>query len=123
MASCTNPRCEGGWVQVLEGYVEREAPEPELPEGAGPEADAERAKLAVDWKCQRAAAANTWYPCRVCNERLFYRWQGGHLEKDHNREDCDTCVVPGQRRRNPERTLPNPATPAGYRDSSRQEPF
>ena len=30
---CDNPRCEGGWVQVRDSYVERHAPEPDLPDG------------------------------------------------------------------------------------------
>lgn len=114
--SCENVRCEHGWVKVLDGYVERMAPEPELPEGEGDEADAERERLTLEWTARVAALKNTWYPCGECNRKAFHQWRGGHWDPLHNREDCDTCVAPGQRAR---RTQPEPiaaghAAPPGY---------
>ena len=96
---CPAPRCDFGWVSVLESYVDRHCPEPELPEGSGPELDATRAALVLEWKGKRASTASTVYPCRECNGRLFMRWCGGHLAADHDREDCQECETPGQRRR------------------------
>lgn len=113
MTECPNARCEGGWIPVLDGYVERNAPEPELPEGDGPELDAIRAKLVMEYQARCASLSNTWYPCSECNKRMFFRWRGGHLDADHNREDCEECVVPGQRRRAgaPRSLTPTPSGP------------
>ena len=97
--ACDNPRCEGGWVQVRDSYVERHAPEPDLPDGEGPELDEARAQLVAEWNQRRAALANTWYPCPVCNARSFHFWREGHMDADHDRYDCEICDVPGQRPR------------------------
>jgi hypothetical protein len=117
--SCTNKRCEHGWVQVLPSYADTHAPEPELPEGDGPEMDALRAKLIAEWHSRQASLRETWYPCRECNRRMFLRWAGHHLESDHDRTECEICETPRphSRRRRTEHTNslaipePPPETP------------
>lgn len=118
-AVCEAPRCEFGWVPVLESYVEREAPEPDLPEGDGPELEAERAKIIKDWEVRRGGMRNTWYPCKLCNPRTFMRWAGGHLAADHDRSDCEQCENPRGSRRKGGRTLAEPTPPPPVAEQDR----
>lgn len=121
MSACTNPRCEGGWVKVQASYVEANAPEPDLPEGDTPEDEDNRAKIIEQWQLRRAALADSWYPCKECNQQAFYRWANGHLASDHVRHECPDCQTPAQRRaadrghREPAPVGANPPPP-GYRE-------
>lgn len=122
---CTNQRCEFGWVQVLASYVDRHAPEPELPELAGPEYDEIRLRLVAEWKQRQASLRETWYPCKECNHRLFMRWAGGHLQPDHDRDECEQCQTPSSRRgrrREHTNSLAIPV-PQHQPDDDDQEPF
>lgn len=42
-----------------------------------------------------ATFLNTVYPCRTCNPSLFFRWAGGHLAADHDRDACGECIEAG----------------------------
>lgn len=106
-------RCEGtGWVQVQPAYAEQHlAPDLFTPEQELDEAAAELARQRAER--ERAALASSVYPCRVHNARLFYRWAGGHLDPEHDRDHCPECTTAtprrGSRRRNyspPEHTEP-----------------
>lgn len=90
---CPCAKCHGvRWVQVQPGYAERAVPDP-TPEAlaalAGDEAAIEA--LFAEVARARAAAANTWYPCRECNRTAFFRWAGGHWGRDHDPSDCADC--------------------------------
>lgn len=120
--TCENKRCEHGWVQVLPSYADTHAPEPELPEGDGPELEALRQKLIAEWRSRQASLRETWYPCRECNSRLFRRWAGHHLESDHDRSECEICETPkphSRRRRERPNSLAIPEPPP----DDRQEQF
>lgn len=113
--SCGNPKCDNGWVAVGDAYVTRVAPEPTLPEGEGPEMDAIRKATVLAWQAQRAAAAETVYPCKACQPALFFRWCEGHLDPAHDRFECDDCDTPGHgrtRRKGTTRSLAAPTPPA-----------
>lgn len=91
--NCPNAQCEHGWCRVLEGYAERMAPEPEMPEDDTPAADLLRAQIALKWQADLAAARDTWYPCRECNTTAFFRWHEGHFDPDHTVGACSECSV------------------------------
>lgn len=87
-------RCDGGWVTVKAGYVERLAPWPApLPAdlAADPEMVAAHELLVEEVRVRRASLANTVYPCRECQPAAFFRWVGGHLERNHDRLACAEC--------------------------------
>lgn len=99
-------RCDGtGWVQVLPSYADRKCAPLLAARALVPEAELEAFDRAL--ASALATHANSVYPCRACRPRLFYRWAGGHLHPEHNREACDECSGPTRTRR---RALP-PATP------------
>lgn len=92
---CTCGKCHGvGWAWVGRSYPLEQVPDPtadllaQIPAEAHP-----RVRFHV--ALSRAAAAASVYPCRVCNERLFYRWRGGHLDSDHERGHCPECQSQG----------------------------
>lgn len=81
-------RCDAGWVEVTQSYVDRIAPIPELQLGADPDV---HEAIVAEVMTRRASLANTVYPCRDCQPAAFYRWAGGHLERNHDRAKCDEC--------------------------------
>jgi len=108
-------RCGGvEWVQVTPAYAERLFPLPPQP-SLEDQAHAEAwAKIAEDVQRRRAAALDSWYPCRDCNGRTFHRWLGRHFDSAHVRAGCPECELAAElssgRRR---RSTPDdpPATP------------
>lgn len=87
---CT--RCDGSrWVQVKPAYALHLVPDPDpqLLAICTPE------QAAVVWAevdAQRGAARDSWYPCRDCNPRQFFRWAEGHWNKDHDVTNCAECI-------------------------------
>jgi hypothetical protein len=111
---CTAARCEAGWVHVTTTYADRIAPEPVLPDDAGPEWDVVRAGLIAEWRARHGAALNTVYPCRECQPDAFHRWLGGHMASDHDTADCEECQPPpGAHRRRRRKLVPQEAIPGG----------
>lgn len=102
---CSCSRCHGvGWVQVQPSYADRQLPSLTLDQAAAVEAAGPEAVAAVDRQLhyQRVALADSWYPCRECNERAFYRWRDSHYHPDsdhHNRATCAGCQDEPRRRR------------------------
>lgn len=91
-------RCDGtGWVQVQEAYAEQHLA-PDL--FADPDTVSEQAAQLAEQRLaqQRAALAQSVYPCRVHNPRLFFRWAQGHLDPQHDRSDCPECTSDTPRR-------------------------
>ena len=92
--TCSNDRCEGGWVHVLPSYVD--AHSPTRPADPGPDCTPEvRAAfdaLMVDYDATRAALAESVYPCKVCRPRSFHRWVQGHYAAGHDPSGCAQCV-------------------------------
>lgn len=64
-------------------------PEPELLAICSPE-QVDLLRLQVEQR--RAAARDSWYPCRDCNRRAFFRWAEGHWNKDHDLAGCADCI-------------------------------
>lgn len=90
--------CDRGWRTVGPGYVEQHAPWPAPPElGATPEQVAYYELAMVRCELRRKTLAETIYPCKTCNPRLFFRWAKGCLKPGHNATDCDLCDTPGRR--------------------------
>lgn len=102
---CGSPTCEAGWRRVTEQYVDRYAPPwPDPPPlGSTPEVDAAYEREVQRIAALRAGIANSWYPCRECKPRLFFRWVGGHWNSDHVAEACPQCQegLPHHHRRRP----------------------
>ena len=71
--------CAGGWVQVKEKYAEHLADQ-----------TAERGT--PRWRTLRASHLNSYYPCRVHRPAQFFRWAGGHLNRDHDQAACPECL-------------------------------
>lgn len=92
-------RCEGtGWVQVQDAYAVHLYPDPTLEQLAGLD-DTAADEVVAQVQLQRAAAANSVYPCRDCNPPMFFRWAGGHFKLGHDYAKCDECIeVLGGRR-------------------------
>jgi hypothetical protein len=63
-----------------------------------------------------------FYPCRVCRPAQFFRWVGGHYNRDHDRASCPECRTPGstssarKRERRPE---PEHVPPPSDEDAAR----
>lgn len=98
---CGSHHCEHGWRRVTDLYLDRQAPWPEPPPfDATPEAEAAYEADVQRITQRRASLANTWYPCRACNPRAFFRWAGGHFASDHVPELCPECCegLPRSRR-------------------------
>lgn len=99
-AVATCGRCGGnGQLRVLDGYVDRLAPWPEAPGlGCTPlEHDAHELLVARVAE-RRAAYADTWYPCKDCNPKAFFRWARGCYTDGHDRASCDLCIEAGTHR-------------------------
>lgn len=104
--------CEGGWVRVHAGYAERRHPDPTPPEaGASSEVMAVYEHQLANVSGRRAATAETYYPCKHCNQSAFYRWAGGHWDSGHDTARCDECHGTTTRvgRRRTEAAAPAPA--------------
>jgi hypothetical protein len=79
--------CDNGWHQVSAEYVDRTLPWPNPDDYA----DDDAYDAAIDYQRERrAAAAQTFYPCRRCRAGLFYRWVN-HYGEEHNEHTCDQC--------------------------------
>lgn len=113
-------RCDGaGWVQVGGKYAEHLASKAH-----------DREKEPQAWAARRASYLNSYYPCSACNRPMFFRWQGGHLDKDHVRAGCPECIDAGAAKRGTRRHAmaassgpPPPAEPPeGWDDLSGPEP-
>lgn len=79
-------------MQVQPAYADQQLPEPDL-FMADSELDEQTAELARQQLArQRAALAESVYPCRVHRPRLFFRWAGGHLALEHDRKACPDCL-------------------------------
>lgn len=116
MADCNN--CDGhGWVQVTPGYATNLIKPPTLERTAGLDTE-QVAALHTHTELQRAAAADSVYPCRVCRYELFLRWAGGHLDSRHDAASCDDCIeVTGRRRRKRPTSGPAATTPPPRKDT------
>lgn len=91
--SCSNARCENGWVSPPPSYIDHYSPLPTRPDpDASPGVVAEFEKLLVEVNARRAAHENTVYPCKTCRPAAFYRWAGGHFAVGHDASDCSQCV-------------------------------
>lgn len=93
-------KCMGArWLQVTPHYAERRYPWPERPpDGASPALLAAYEDLVAWTSERRAAASNSWFPCRVCNPVAFFRWVGHHWDIDHDTAGCSECdEIPGRR--------------------------
>lgn len=111
-------RCAGAqWIQVGEKYAEHLATKAHDPEEE-PQA----------WAGRRAAFLNSYYPCPTCNRTMFFRWQGGHLDKDHVRAGCADCIDAGAAKRGSRRLVaagsspPPPSEPPAAWDDLDSEP-
>lgn len=108
LSTCTNDRCEHGWITVRAEYVDRIVPDPEhVPDD--PEAaaaiEAEIARL-------RKLHAGDVYPCRHCQPNLFFRWADGHHEPGHECAECASLRTGRKRSRSrPERSEDPPPAP------------
>lgn len=100
-------RCEFGWIHVSDAYPRQQHPDRDLT--ALPEDLAEIAR--TDLAHRQAAAANSWYPCKVCNPTLFFRWAGGHLRSDHDAAECPECGEIRRGKRGTALTLAAPEPP------------
>lgn len=103
--------CEFGWRSVQMPYCEKMFPVADDDDDEAIERARER----------RAAAMNTVYPCKVCQPNLFFRWVGGHLDKEHDRGACEECSSIGHRRRGA-RHVSAPVN-AGYTEPERKDVF
>lgn len=74
--------CVDGWVQVREKYAEHMADQRHGAENRETQA----------WRSAYAANLNSAYPCRVHRPVQFFRWAGGHYEKDHDPGTCPDCI-------------------------------
>lgn len=116
-------KCDHGWCSVSETFVEKSYPMPE-PDGM---TEAEHTEAVRQCQLKRSSARDTVYPCKTCQPALFFRWVGGHLEKDHERGSCDECSDRSPtrrrgRRRAPE-TEPDPEPPGDLDDNVVQGTF
>lgn len=84
---CT--KCEHGWVHVRPAYAEHQVP---MPDTDGLDAETVAA-VEREVARMRAAAADSYYPCRNCRPAQFFRWVGGHWEKDHDPGGCSECTA------------------------------
>lgn len=103
---CT--RCDGTkWVQVKPAYALHLVPDPEpgLLAICTPE---QAALLHAEVEQRRAAARDSWYPCRDCNPGPFFRWAAGHWNKDHDVASCAECIdaLGGSRAARAQHTVP-----------------
>lgn len=121
----STPACAtcGGvrWVAVTAAYAERRFPMPEPPANrADPAEAAAFTALVAKVVERRAAARDSWFPCRECNKAAFFRWANKHWDPDHDRSMCDDCQdVAGPPRRQRRRSLSgvdNASRAAGERD-------
>lgn len=87
-------RCDGsGWVQVQPAYAAQQHPYPPNPElDATDEELAEHGRLVRRTDVLRGQVADSYYPCKSCNEAAFFRWAGGHHRPDHDQSACPECV-------------------------------
>lgn len=113
-------RCAGAsWVQVGEKYAEHLATKA-----------VDREKDPAEWAARRAAYLNSYYPCPTCNRAMFFRWQGGHLDRDHVRAGCPECIDAGAAKRGTRRHAmaassgppPPSEPPEGWDDLAEPEP-
>lgn len=82
--------CEAGWISVGRSYALAQFPEPTLEDLAElTDDEANERRLTLDR--QRAAAANSVYPCRVHKPAQFAQWAAGHYAQGHDRSTCPEC--------------------------------
>jgi hypothetical protein len=76
----------------------------------------EAAALRAQVRLRRLAAERHVYPCRVCNERLFFRWAGRHYLPDHDVGGCSECITArgGPRERRMSHAGPRPIDAGQY---------
>jgi hypothetical protein len=101
---CNCGACHGvGWVWVGAAYAQRVVPDLTLEQAAAVAAAGPEAQAAVDRQQNllRSFASASTYPCRACNQTLFYRWRDGHYgnSDDHNPLTCTGCQDEPLRRR------------------------
>lgn len=91
--------CDHGWIQVSPAYAERLYPDPQLPTiESTTEQVAEFHKDMDRVHLRRVSALDSWYPCRHCSSRAFFRWL--HLQDpNHDPADCDDEACQPHRRR------------------------
>jgi hypothetical protein len=92
-------RCDGsGWVQVQPAYAAQRHPYPPPPELDASDDDlAEHARHVRRVDAARAAAIDSYYPCKECNPDAFFRWVGGHFSPGHDAAACPDCALIGRR--------------------------
>lgn len=103
MTATMAPTCErcggGGQIKVLDGYVERNAPWPAAPALGCSLVEQEAYELLVARVAERRAAyANSYYPCKDCNPKAFFRWAKGCYSDNHDRASCELCIDAGTHR-------------------------
>lgn len=86
------PCSGGGWVQVGPDYPAKRYPDPPpLRLDATDKERDDHARLCRTRQFQRAAAVDSWYPCKACNGPLFFRWVNGCTAVDH--QPCELCAT------------------------------
>lgn len=76
-----------GWRYVSRAYAEHEAKQ-RMAQGENPRSPLDDPADFAKWV---EYYESTVYPCRTCNAETFYRWSGGHLDRDHDRAGCTEC--------------------------------
>ena len=79
-------RCDGGWIEVDEAYIERQLAKVVHRDNL----DAET--LAEQHRIRRRSLVNSYRPCPDCRPVLRDLWDHGCLEPDHYL--CDHCREP-----------------------------
>lgn len=96
-SGCPIGRCEHGWIRVSQGYVDKHAPMPQLPEAVNDDEQIMNDRIMTEWRSHAAAVANSSYPCWECAPIQFRRWQQGHWRSDHRIDECvECCVITGR---------------------------
>ena len=92
--------CDGDvWVTVPAGYAEKHVPDP-APALLESLDEAGQKNVWARVYVRRDVFSRSVVPCKVCRPDLFFRWEGGHLDKNHNTHACDVCS-PARVRRSP----------------------